>query len=214
MAISKTYILPNGVPVGYHRIEELAVVSHARCHVLVKSYIDQASRQREIQRWEETRQPPYETTIPEQYSYMREIDMPFAGELNIEAAYTYLKTLPEFEGAVDVLDDSDTDVAPGFYEQAQAALAGAKTLAELTKTVNALMEYQGLQVRDLGGGVLEVVKKEAADMPSGDYLNPIPFVAPMTVTVGLFYTDGEDIWECIEGGMATSFTAPWFEVIG
>lgn len=48
----------------------------------------------------------------------------------------------------------------------------------------------------------------------GSYLHPFTFVAPMAVTSGLWYTDGEDIWECVETGLAESFTAPWFDVIG
>lgn len=52
------------------------------------------------------------------------------------------------------------------------------------------------------------------DTPDGSYLKPFTFIAPMPVTEGMWYTDGEDVWECVQSGLAESFTAPWLDVIG
>ena len=51
--------------------------------------------------------------------------------------------------------------------------------------------------------------------PSGEYTNPIPYEQGMTVTVGLFYTDGEDIWEAIQTGTPSGFDdKAYFDIIG
>lgn len=50
---------------------------------------------------------------------------------------------------------------------------------------------------------------------SGDYLNPIPYVPGMTVVVGKWYTDGEDIWECLANGIPVDFSdRNYFDIIG
>lgn len=76
--------------------------------------------------------------------------------------------------------------------------------------LDALMQFMGVTVRETGHGVYEVVKPE---LPLGDYVHPIRFVPGMTVQNGLWYTDGEDIWEALQDGAAESLDAPWFDVI-
>lgn len=51
------------------------------------------------------------------------------------------------------------------------------------------------------------------DAPDGTFIKPYAFAPGMTVELGKFYTDGEDIWECVQAGVADAFTAPWFDVI-
>ena len=61
----------------------------------------------------------------------------------------------------------------------------------------------------------ELGKMVPGTQPSGDYLNPIPYEVGMTVTVGLFYTDGDDIWECIKTGAPSGFDdKAYFDIIG
>lgn len=86
-------------------------------------------------------------------------------------------------------------------------------VAELAQVAESLMEYQGLAVRDVGGGVYEVVKQ--TEQPRGDYLNPIRWAQGMEVTLGLWYydTDPELPAECVQGGIAETFGAPWLDVI-
>lgn len=83
-------------------------------------------------------------------------------------------------------------------------------VADLEAKLDALMTYQGLTVRDLGGGVYEVVK---ADMPTGDYTNPIKWVQGMAVTAGLFYwfDDYDYRLEATADGIPTAWGEPPFE---
>lgn len=47
-----------------------------------------------------------------------------------------------------------------------------------------------------------------------DYLKPKRYVDGMTVTAGLWYTDGTDIWECIKSGTPSGFTdTEYFDII-
>lgn len=87
-------------------------------------------------------------------------------------------------------------------------------IAALEAKLDALTTFQGLTVRDMGGGVYEVVKQ--TEFPAGDYLHPIPFSDGMTVEEGLwYYADDPDLpAECVQGGVAKSYGAPWLVVIG
>lgn len=50
--------------------------------------------------------------------------------------------------------------------------------------------------------------------PDGSYTNPIVYAAGMTVTAGLYYTDGADVWECIKDGIPESFgDTDYFNII-
>lgn len=48
----------------------------------------------------------------------------------------------------------------------------------------------------------------------GSYLNPIPYEQNIEVEIGKWYTDGNDIWECIENGVPMSFDDKnYFDII-
>lgn len=52
------------------------------------------------------------------------------------------------------------------------------------------------------------------DVTLGTYLNPIHYVSGMEVKITKWYTDGEDIWECIQSGIPTGFDdTNYFEII-
>lgn len=62
--------------------------------------------------------------------------------------------------------------------------------------------------------VIEFVKDESAEIPKGEYTNPIPYAKGMECQLGLFYTDGSDIWECILTGIPEDFTdSKYFDII-
>lgn len=47
-----------------------------------------------------------------------------------------------------------------------------------------------------------------------DYTKPITYKEGMSVTKGLWYTDGDNIWECILDGMPTSFSdKEYFDIV-
>lgn len=49
---------------------------------------------------------------------------------------------------------------------------------------------------------------------AGTFIDPIDYVDGMTVNVGLWYTDGTDIWECIAEGIPSGFDdTGYFDII-
>ena len=59
------------------------------------------------------------------------------------------------------------------------------------------------------------VEDDGANLNDGtDYTRPITYKDGMTITKGLWYTDGSDIWECIKDGQANSFSdKEYFDII-
>lgn len=52
------------------------------------------------------------------------------------------------------------------------------------------------------------------DVTLGTYTNPIPYENGMEVKVTKWYTDGSDIWECIQSGIPAGFTdTNYFDII-
>lgn len=50
--------------------------------------------------------------------------------------------------------------------------------------------------------------------PEGTFTNPIEYTEGMTVTAGLFYTDGENVWECLQDGTPEGFDDPaYFDIL-
>lgn len=95
------------------------------------------------------------------------------------------------------------------YEADEATLSAR--IRELEEKINELT-FNLKQVTD---GIIEIDKKEDTDMPAGDYLNPIPYARGTFVKIGLFYTDGENIWEAIADGTPSSFAdKAFFDIIG
>lgn len=89
MALQKTIIQENGIVTNYHRILFLQSTVNSHNSIAVLSYIDQDSRLRE-------------SSGMMSYSSAVTYEKDYEENMNIEEAYLYLKTLPEFEGATDV----------------------------------------------------------------------------------------------------------------
>ena len=61
---------------------------------------------------------------------------------------------------------------------------------------------------------MSLKKDESEQTTSGDYLNPIPYTLNMEVQENLWYTDGDNIWECIKSGMPDDFNdKEYFDII-
>lgn len=58
-------------------------------------------------------------------------------------------------------------------------------LEAVTAKLNALLEYQGLNVELIGGGTYKVIKE--TEKPSGEYTNPIQWKEGDAVMVDLYY---------------------------
>lgn len=72
-------------------------------------------------------------------------------------------------------------------------------------------------IHNEGMFVWEFVKDEETPTENDgtDYLKPITYSVGMTVHTGLWYTDGDDIWEAIADGIPTDFTdKDYFDIIG
>lgn len=92
-----------------------------------------------------------------------------------------------------------------------------KTIEQLTDEINKV----GYKVVDQDNGVYTIEKNEEAEVPSGDYLNPITYNVGDTVEEGKFYhevgegKDAELIWEAIKSGTPVDFAdTEYFDIRG
>lgn len=83
-------------------------------------------------------------------------------------------------------------------------------LADLKQTIS----KSGYKIEQTAEGVFELIEDNSASQPVGDYLNPILYEVDTGCEQGKWYTDGEDIWECIKSGFPSGFAdKEFFEVI-
>lgn len=100
MAIKKDVELTNGVVLTYHRVVRIqSIVNHSSL-IEVQSYISKQKRLLE-------KATNYSSDVYIEATYY---NIPYDPELNVIKAYEYIKSLPEFEGAEDILDED----IPGF----------------------------------------------------------------------------------------------------
>ena len=91
MGLYKEIKQDDGVVTCYHRILYMMQAVNDYTAIAVLSYVDSDSRASEK---ESVITQPYQKSITYNTSY--------DPAMNVEKAYDYLKTLPQFEGAVDV----------------------------------------------------------------------------------------------------------------
>lgn len=61
---------------------------------------------------------------------------------------------------------------------------------------------------------VEIPKEEEENGPTGTYIDPFRYETGMAVTTGLWYTDGDNIWEAIADGVPSGFDdAEYFDII-
>lgn len=89
MALQKSITQDNGVVTNYHRIQFIQSTINSHTSIAVLSYIDQNGRDKDG-----TEISPYKTAVTYEIDYVE--------NMTVESAYEFLKTLPEFEGAIDV----------------------------------------------------------------------------------------------------------------
>ena len=95
MAIKKDVELANGVVLTYHRVVRIqSIVNHSSL-IEVQSYISKQKRLLE-------KATNYSSNVYIEATYY---NIPYDPELNVVKAYEYIKSLPEFEGAEDVLEE-------------------------------------------------------------------------------------------------------------
>lgn len=94
MALKKKVIQDDGVTTEYHRILYVSNTVNSHCSISVISLISEKIRKKQLAG--EIQQPYQKIVTYETTEY---------DDLTIEKAYEYLKTLPEFEGAEDILEE-------------------------------------------------------------------------------------------------------------
>lgn len=90
MALCKGIRQEDGVTTNYHRILYMMQTVNKQISIAVVSYVDEESRDSEKGN---TMAQPYQKAV----TYETDYDP----AMTIEGAYTWLKTLPQFEGATD-----------------------------------------------------------------------------------------------------------------
>lgn len=125
MALFKKQIAQNGVPLEYHRITGLNIFTNEQNVISITSYINKEQREQELEglnierlknilseetqfaNTESTFEGPNVSDFPNENMYISPYTdssiqiIPYDQYMTIATAYEYLKTLPEFEGAID-----------------------------------------------------------------------------------------------------------------
>ena len=91
MAIYKPVRQDDGVTTNYHRVLFLMHTVNRQNSIAVLSYVD-----------EEARDGARNNMIMQPYSKSITYEVDYDPNMTIDDAYAYLKTLPQYEGAVDV----------------------------------------------------------------------------------------------------------------
>lgn len=91
MALYKAVAQEDGVITNYHRILYTQITVNRQNSIVVLSYVDAGVRTSEK-----------ENVISQPYTKAITYETDYDETMNIETAYNYLKTLPQFEGAEDV----------------------------------------------------------------------------------------------------------------
>lgn len=98
MALEKQITLPNGVPVSYHRVVSVNIITNLVNLIEVASYTSQAKRDEE--------KAALAAGAPMDVFIHTEIhEAAYDQAMTVEAAYGYLKALEAYEGAADVLEE-------------------------------------------------------------------------------------------------------------
>lgn len=118
MALKKKIIMPNGLPLEYHRIALVSLDVNNQNTVLVHSYLNEEARQYEKDYAAGLIQDPVFPYVHGEY-YNPE----YSGVMSISRAYDWLKTnVPAFEGAEDTEDQSDEITGDEFVSMLEEVL--------------------------------------------------------------------------------------------
>ena len=91
MALRKEILQEDGVLTNYHRILFIQQTVNRQTSIAVLSYTDNKARENEKA---DIFTAPYRKSVT--------YEIPYDEKMTVESAYEHLKTLPPFEGAVDV----------------------------------------------------------------------------------------------------------------
>lgn len=106
MGLKKHVTLDNGVQLNYFRVVSLNVITNEQNIIEVAGYTSQAKRREESAALDEAREtgqyPETNVFISTEY-----FNASYDQHMTVASAYEWLKALPEFEGAEDVLESNE-----------------------------------------------------------------------------------------------------------
>lgn len=102
MAIKKNVTASNGIVTEYHRIAMIKIDINQQNTILVHSYLSEAGRQIEKDYANGLYDNIEEGLMNWPYVATQYLHWDYDGDMTISKAYEHLKTLPEFEGSLDV----------------------------------------------------------------------------------------------------------------
>jgi hypothetical protein len=91
MALYKEIVQSDGVPTNYHRILYLHTTVNKQNSIAVLSYVNENARENEK-----------DSVLTQPYQKAVTYELAYDPAMNISTAYEWLKSLPQFEGAVDI----------------------------------------------------------------------------------------------------------------
>lgn len=108
MGLLKKMVSPSGVPLEYHRVTDVMIITNLQTVINVNSYVTQSEREKELEYISIKRKEQLGIAdLPDTSDYIpvftdgMSFSLPYDQHMTIDAAYEYLKTLPEFTDAVD-----------------------------------------------------------------------------------------------------------------
>ena len=119
MALKKKIVMPNGLPLEYHRIALVSIDVNNQNTILVHSYLNEEARQYE---------KDYAAGLIEgepmfPYVHARYYNPEYSGAMSVNRAYDWLKfNIPEFNGAEDTEGQSDEITGDEFLSMVQEVL--------------------------------------------------------------------------------------------
>lgn len=102
MAIKKQITASNGIMTEYHRIAMVKIDTNQQNTILVHSYLSEAGRQIEKDYTAGLYNSLEEGLMNWPYVDATYLNCDYDGDMTITNAYSWLKTLPQFEGAENV----------------------------------------------------------------------------------------------------------------
>lgn len=99
MGLSLQYTLPNGVVLNYHRIVSLITMVGNQTTIEVAGYTSQEKREEELAMLADPENNPCDVFIDTRF-----IAIDYDPDMSVNKAYAYIKALPEYSDAEDVID--------------------------------------------------------------------------------------------------------------
>lgn len=145
--------------------------------------------------------------------YIGSIPVEYNGDM--ETLNQYIETLKVVEN--ELLIDYEWAAELEVIRNAPKPKSTLELMADALDKAKPTIEKQGFHLELTYNEGMLVWEFVADEQPGGndgtDYLRPITYIPGMSVTAGLWYTDGEDIWECIQTGENSEWTTQWFDII-